>query len=305
MLTAAQRVALLLVVLGVAPYTTLKVLWLAGSTVGLRSDSGVAELHSTRFVVGNVVTIALELAAVGLAVALTRPWGRRVPAGVVVLLAAGATGLLAPILLGLTVGSALQLAVTGSLRTDGMDNLSPWVFALVYGGFALLGLGLAVLGWQYVLARWAGVLSEAPRRPATWVTVVGGLGLLLFAAASVGWGVLGPGDSGPRGMEAISQRTVLVLSGLLALAGWVAPLLGRAAALRAHLAWILTWLGCTTAALQSVTHVLLAHQGAPTPQVVAISAVALPGSCLHGLAVLRQRVAEMASDNGSPVRARA
>ncbi|WP_114558679.1 hypothetical protein [Desertihabitans aurantiacus] len=304
MLNRAQRIALLLVVVAVTPYTTLKVLWLAGSTVGLRSASGVAELHSTRVVLGNVVTIVLELAAVGLAWALTRPWGRRVPGGLVVFLGGGATGLLAPILLGLTVGSVLQLAVTGSLRTEGMDNLSPWVFALVYGGFALLGVGLAVLVWQYVLDRWAGVLSVPPRPPVTWAAVAGALGLLPFGAASIYWGLLGPGASGPQGMEVISQRTVLVLSGLLALAGWLGPLVWRATVRRSHAAWILTWLGCTTAALQSVTQVLLAHQGAPTPQVLLVSALALPGSCLYGLSVLRGRLAEMAPGSGQLAEAR-
>ncbi|WP_432489220.1 ZIP family transporter [Kineococcus sp. SYSU DK018] len=185
--------------------------WLAGSVVGLQSEIGISELHSARVVLGNVVTIVLELAAVGLAVAMTRPWGRRVSGWVVVVLAGGATGLLAPILLALTLGSALQLAATGALRTDGMDDLSPWVLALVYGGFALLGVGLAKLAWHYVLDRWQRVLDGPPRPPAPWANVVGALALLPFAAATIHWGLFGPGESGPRGMEVMSQRTVLAL----------------------------------------------------------------------------------------------
>jgi hypothetical protein len=58
---------------------------------------------------------------------------------------AGATELLAPILLGLPVGGVLQLAVQGDVRTGGVDHLSPWVFAVVHGGFGLMAIGIAVL----------------------------------------------------------------------------------------------------------------------------------------------------------------
>jgi hypothetical protein len=105
-----EAVALGLVVLAVVPYVVLKLAWLNGSGVGVVDGTALAELHSTRMVVGNNVTIVLEVAAVGLALALASAWGRRLPVWIVRGLGAGATGLLAPILLGLSIGSVLPLA---------------------------------------------------------------------------------------------------------------------------------------------------------------------------------------------------
>ncbi len=290
--TRSQWIAMCLVVVAVVPYTALKLAWLAGSTVGLRTDAQVAELHSSRMVAGNIVTIVLELLAVALAIALVRPWGRRVPAWAVLGLAGGATGLLAPILLGLTMGSALQLVVAGDLHTRGMDNMSPWVFAIAYGGFGLLALGIAVLAWRYSLDRWGWVLSRPPRRPAAWATIAGALGLLPFGVTMVSWGVLGPGEAGPHGMDAVAQRTVLVLSGLFAIIGWLTPLLARPTVRRSRTAWLVTWTGCTTAALQSLTQVLLANQGDPTPAMILLALASFPGASIYGLSVLRRRLVD-------------
>ena len=114
-------------------------------------------------VVGNNVTIGLELLAVGLALALTSAWGRRVPAWLMLGFGAGATGLLAPILLGLPIGSILQLAVDGDVHTAGMDHLSPWVFATVYGGFGVMAVGILTLAWRYATTRWgASCVGSAP-----------------------------------------------------------------------------------------------------------------------------------------------
>jgi hypothetical protein len=96
-----QPVALGLVVAAVVPYIGLKVSWLTGADIGVRDDTVLAELHSTRMIVGNDLTILLELMAVALALALSSDWGRRVPAWTMLGVGAGATGLLAPILLGL------------------------------------------------------------------------------------------------------------------------------------------------------------------------------------------------------------
>jgi hypothetical protein len=144
------------------PYIALKVSWLTGASIGVRDGTALAELHSTRLLVGNNLTILLELMAVGLALALSSGWGRRVPAWIMLSLSAGATGLLAPILLGLPVGSVLQLAVQGDVRTGGMEHLSPWVFATVYGGFGLMAIGIVVLAARYAAARWSHVLRRIP-----------------------------------------------------------------------------------------------------------------------------------------------
>ncbi len=150
-----EPVALGLVVFAVVPYIALKLLWLTGASIGVRNETALIELHSTRMVVGNNVTIVLELMAVALAVALASGWGRRLPAWIVLGVGAGATGLLAPILLGLPIGGVLQFTVQGDVRTGGMDHLSPWVFAVVYGGFGLMAVGILVLALRYAAARWS------------------------------------------------------------------------------------------------------------------------------------------------------
>lgn len=287
-----EPIAVGLVTVAVVPYITLKLLWLSGSEIGTKDDTVLAELHSTRMVVGNNVTIVLEVLAVGLALMLASTWGRRVPAWLMLGLGAGATGLLAPILLGLPFGSVLQLAVKGSVHTDGMDHLAPWVFAIVYGGFGLMAVGILMLAWRYAVARWSDVMDRSPDLPPAWLTVVGALGLLPFGAAMLWWGAFGPGDSGPQAMDAVSQRTTLVVTGLLAVGGFLAPLVQGPSRRAPRLAWLLVWVGCTTAALQAPTLVLLANGGDPTRAILLLGLVTIPGSSVYGLALLRRHVGQ-------------
>ncbi|NEK56580.1 hypothetical protein GCU56_01660 [Geodermatophilus sabuli] len=286
-----QPVALGLVVAAVVPYIALKVVWLTGASIGVQDDTALAELHSTRMVVGNNLTILLELMAVGLALALSSGWGRRVPAWIMLSLGAGATGLLAPILLGLPIGSVLQLVVQGEVRTGGMEHLRPWVFAVVYGGFGLMAIGIVVLAARYAAVRWSHVLRRAPHPPPVWVGVAGGLGLVPFGAAMLWWGVSGPGSTGPQAMDAVVQRTTLVVTGLLAVAGLLAPLLPGISGRAPRLAWLAVWVGCTTAALQAPTHVLLADGGHPSRAMLLIGVLTISGSSIYGLLLLRRHLA--------------
>lgn len=75
-----------------------------------------------------------------------------------------ATGLLAPIVLGLPAGLLVQSLSGGSPIPQGQE-LSWWVFALVYGGFALLGASLAALFVRYARERWPDALATAPAAP--------------------------------------------------------------------------------------------------------------------------------------------
>ncbi|GGR46518.1 hypothetical protein J2S40_003698 [Nocardioides luteus] len=286
-----QSLAFGLVIVAVVPYTVLKLVWLAGSEIGLKNAAAVAEAESSRMLVGNTVTIVLDLLAVALAYALIRPVGRKVPAWVVLLLAGAATGLLAPILLGLPLGMVVQLATSGNVRTSGMDNLEPWVFGLVYGGFALMAVALCVLLWLYVVDRWAGILAAPPRPPALWVVVAGALGLLPFGAGMLWWGLMGPGGGGPQAMDATAQRTVLVVTGILAVAAFLAPYATPRRESYSRAAWLVTWTGCAVAALQGPTQVLLANGGNPTPVMIVLALITTPGSCLYGWMVLRGRLA--------------
>ena len=110
--------------------------------------------------------------------------------------------------------------------------------------------------------------------------------MAVFASAMLYWGVFGPGTSGPLGMNSIAQRTVLVVTGLAAVAGFLAPLfLGGAS--RGRAAALITWVGCAVTALQGPTGLLLAHDGQISPIGVAVAAAGTPAAVLYGLAVLK------------------
>jgi hypothetical protein len=284
-----QRAVLSAAVLAALPYLVLKLMWMTGSTIGMTSEAEANEMDTTRFVAGNIATVVMMLVAVVFVTALTRPWGRRVPAWVVLVLGGGATGLLAPILLGLPLGLGIQLAVQGEAKPAADAGLAPWVFGIVYGGFGLLAVAMAVLASSYVMDRWGHLITEPPRPPSPLATLAGALGLLPFGAAMTYWGVFGPGTSGPQGMDLPAQRTVLVVTGVLSVAAFVTPFLFTRATRWPRLAWLVTWTGCSIAALQGPTLILLAHGGDVQPAIALIALLATPGSCVYGLRVLHRR----------------
>jgi hypothetical protein len=203
---AAARVA-------TVPYRVLKLRWLSGSTIGMTDGGGSHEMSGTRFVAGNSITVLLVVAAAGFVVALTRPWANRVPGRLVFVLAAGATGLLAPILVGLPVGMAVQAVARGDVSPARDTGLAPWVFGTVYSGFGVLGLAMAVLVVRHVLDRWGSLIVQPPRSPSWTATFAGAAGLVPFGAAMGYWGLWGVGSNGPQGMDLPAQRTVLVVTG--------------------------------------------------------------------------------------------
>ncbi|MCX3064158.1 hypothetical protein [Streptomyces beihaiensis] len=137
------------------PYLTLKAVWITGAKVGIPHGSSLLE-HRTTMVIANSVTVLLDTAVIVLAFALTRPWGRRVPAWLLAVPMWVATGLLTPI----TAGYPLELVVHlfgGSTRTTspgGRAFLEPWVFAMVYTGFIVQAACLTTLFALYARDRW-------------------------------------------------------------------------------------------------------------------------------------------------------
>ena len=286
-----RRAALSVAVAAAVPYVALKVMWLSGSTIGMTSSAGAHEMRGARFVTGNVVTVLMVMVALAFVIAVTRPGARRVPGWIVLVLGAGATGLLAPILVGLPTGVVIQLAVDGYVKPADDTGLASWVFGVVYSGFGLLAVAMAVLVAAYVLDRWAHLMVTEPKPPSTLAALAGAVGLLPFGAAMVWWGVSGPGNTGPQGMDLPAQRTVLIVAGAISVAAFVVPFLNGRADRRPRTAWLVLWTGACVSALQALALVLLAQGGDIRPAVVLIALLATPGSCIYGLSILRRHLA--------------
>ncbi|MEW2031230.1 hypothetical protein AB0901_12055 [Streptomyces roseifaciens] len=171
------------------PYLGLKVAWVAGSHVGIPEGSGLREA-GTGLVVANAVTILMDAAVVVLALLLTRPWGKRVPARLLALPMWGAVGLLTPIMYGFPaqlIVRALGGPASGSGSAAHEPFLDEWVFAVVYTGFIVQGLALGTLFVLYARERWGhlwrgrvGDLADRPlgRGPRAALTAAGVLAVL-------------------------------------------------------------------------------------------------------------------------------
>lgn len=224
------------------------------------------------------------MASVLVVLALTRRWGLRLPWWLPVLPAAVATGAVAPIALGLPVGALLQLVVHGDVRTGGEGSLLPAVFAVVYGGFAAFGVGLAVLFVDYVHRRWPVLLRQGPPAPPVrTLRLLAIAGMAPLAAATTFW-ALAPAEHGLRGWESIAQRTALLGVAVLTVVG-CAALLARTSS-GPRLRWALGWVGCCTAAVQGPTMLLLSPDGDVNPVMLAVVVVATPVAAWLGLSAV-------------------
>lgn len=186
------------------PYITLKILWIAGSRVGVPDGSALLD-NRIAMAVANGLSVVLGAAVVVLALLLTQPWGRRVPAWLLALPMWVATGLLAPIM----TGYPLQLAVTAltgsGTRPPAADEpfLHEWVFGVVYTGFIVQGLALGTLFARYAHRRW-GHLWQGP---------LGGAAETAGAAGNPGPGETSAGRAGTARATAVAGSLLAVLPG--------------------------------------------------------------------------------------------
>ncbi|MEU8551894.1 hypothetical protein AB0C81_33820 [Streptomyces roseoverticillatus] len=139
------------------PYLGLKAAWVAGSHIGIPEGSILRDAD-TSLVVANAVTILMDAAVVVLALLLTRPWGRRVPAWLLLLPMWGAVGLLTPIMYGFPAQLLVRALGGGAAAGSGGGGkrqfLDEWVFGVVYTGFIVQGLALGALFVLYARDRW-------------------------------------------------------------------------------------------------------------------------------------------------------
>ncbi|WP_242901586.1 hypothetical protein [Actinomadura terrae] len=254
------------------PYLTIKIAWLSGSTVGWND---VDAAKDSALYVGNAVTMSMDAVAVLVALAFTFRWGQRIPAGLVLAPIWIAAGLLAPIVVAVPLGSALQALTSDESLTGTGNGFQGWVYAVVYSGFTVQGLGLLTAFVLYARTRWPEVFTVRTRdvpRGATHalqkLLAYGASGLAAAVALVHLFWAFG-GTAGLTADEihdrAALRQTVSGVSGLLAAAGAVALLLIVLRAGRPHrFVWALAvaWVG-TGAAFANSLYRLLVMVGRP------------------------------------------
>ncbi|MFJ9521139.1 hypothetical protein ACIRPK_23170 [Kitasatospora sp. NPDC101801] len=204
------------------PYLTVKLLWLCGSTVGF-TDRADLPVGDDALWLANLITFGMDAVALLLALAFVRPWGRRVPVGLLVFPMWVATGLLGTLVVELPLIFGAQLVLGGEPPATAQGWLQPWVFVLVYGGFVLQGLTLITGFVLHARERWAALLGgrigDLPRTATLRLQqvlscVAAGLALPV-AAAKLYW-ALG-GDRGlPLSFQDGPQRPTRIIAGVTA-----------------------------------------------------------------------------------------
>ncbi|NGO10482.1 hypothetical protein G5C60_23545 [Streptomyces sp. HC44] len=171
------------------PYLTLKVAWIGGSRIGIPEGSSLLD-HRATMAVANSVTVVMDAAVIVLALLLTRPWGRRVPAWLLMVPMWVAGGLLAPIVAGFPLTLLVKVS-GGDVGTGQEAFLDEWVFAVVYTGFIVQALTLGALFMLYARDRWGHVWQawpDGPGRTAPRTLAVAAAVVALFPAAMhVAW----------------------------------------------------------------------------------------------------------------------
>jgi hypothetical protein len=236
------------------PYLVFKVLWTVDIPLGIADQS---VFDDSGWAAANLLMAVVQLAAFGLVVALTRPWARRWPAWLVLFPAWLGAGLLFQVVL----GAVLTGLFSPPSQDSGMDTgeYEPWVYVVVYGGFAGQGVALGIAFAGHVRARWGRllaartgeVLARRTARLRSWperhlaeiahaVAVMAAAMAVVFCywAAGGSSGLSGAEPDAPWGMQASrAAGAVIAAVGLLGLAGrW-----GQRT--RFWLPAALTWLG--------------------------------------------------------------
>ncbi|WP_344546224.1 hypothetical protein [Actinomadura fulvescens] len=160
-------------------------IWVVAGLLGHGSEVGGAE-----WIMLNVVTVGMAVIGIGLALALTRPLGRRIPAAPLVLVAWVGTGFLVPMIPFMLLSAALG----GSGGDDGESTMPAWEGVFITIGFAGMAVGLAIAFPIYMLERFpdvfTGRLDDGRTNPSQRPVLVRGavvvsavLGVLWFAWA--------------------------------------------------------------------------------------------------------------------------
>ncbi|MCB5183351.1 hypothetical protein LG632_28835 [Streptomyces sp. SMC 277] len=233
------------------PYIALKLAWLSGSQLGIPEGSRLRESGPLLQAV-NGVTVLMDVALVVLVLALTRPWGRRIPSWLLLVPAGVASGLLTPILTAFPTQRLLRLLGAGTDPAAAAAPREPflddWVFTVVYTGFSVQALALAGLFVPYARERWGHLwrrrtgMSGGPRA----LAVAAAVGALVAAGTQIHWALGGtagltPALAADRTTDTAIVGTVHALCALAAAAGALLLAFGWARSARTPLA--LAWVG--------------------------------------------------------------
>jgi hypothetical protein len=289
-----RSVACYLTIVACLPYLVLKALWLSGHSTGAADAAGAAELLDQRHIVGDVVTAGMELAAIALVLALTYPWGRRLPAAVVLAPIWVATGLLAPIALGLPLGLVVQAFAGGSAAPAG-NGLQGWVYAAVYGGFIVQAVGVLAAFVGYARARWPEMfrmrtpqLGAVPR-PRRRLAAVAATIAACYATILIVWSAAGARLGGPAGFDTVTQKTFLLATGLVVFVGvaGVLTLVWRWGSGRIVTPLTLAWIGTGVTLTSGPAHVALSAHGDVGLPLVSVSLTASLSALLLAYAAVQ------------------
>ena len=292
--TGLRRSQVLLCAVTIAacvPYLLLKLLWLSGNMVGWNDTAQAGDMVH---LVGNAITLVMDMLAIVIVLAFTCRWGQRVPAGLVLLPMWVATGLLVPIALGVPVG-ALVGAVKGSAfaADNGLDG---WVYTIVYGGFTVQAVAIEAAFVLYARTRWVDVfqmrlvdLHRAATYPIQRLIAVASIFVVVpYAAMFVAWG-FGVGLSPDQIIaRTTAQKVAVIVTGLLSLASVAGMHLLTKRSHRhigIHL-WVpmtLAWVGASSTFAPSLYRLIGVLEGAGETGITGLGALVLLGGMLAGL----------------------
>ncbi|HET6168018.1 MAG TPA: hypothetical protein VFE07_14395 [Marmoricola sp.] len=219
----------------ITPYLLVKVVWVLAAWVAplRRALDGVvpSDVGEPKYVLLNLVTIVMASVAITLCLALARPWGARIPGGLIAFGAWIGAGFLVSMLPFVVLSSALDVA--GGGEPSNASSMPAWEGDLIQLSFGAFGLCLAVALPAYVRRRWPalGLARSA-----------GGSGARASVGRAVLWPVLLAGATatvwsywaagGSAGLGEVADTTGRLLMGILAAWALVAVAIAARARVR-------------------------------------------------------------------------
>jgi hypothetical protein len=194
------------------PYLGLKIIWLAGGELGV---ANVGLMRDGSMVALNGLTAGMDVVGIAIALAFTHRWGMRLPAWLVLPPMWVATGLLSRFAMAVPIAAVARLFAAGAAaRVDNSAGgpVQPWVYSVVYTGFAGLGIGLMVAFTLYARERWGFLFRSASATAG------------IATAASVSASSSVSADSATRGLQVPLAYAAALMAAAVALV---------------HLAWML------------------------------------------------------------------